>query len=195
MTAKPYVPTKDQPGAEELTSQVIKGTFSKNELLRRSRLLNDFLSFRLFNSEGIAIKDLKEQIQKFFAAHSQNTPELSVLAQEADWLNSLTEEFFSKFTKENFNVVFENLEKELVSTVPVIIYLPFFMPEKEQKELGEWLKKNVSDSILFETTYDPNLIGGCSLSYRGVTKDYSIHGRIEANRQTITEDLKGFKKA
>lgn len=191
---KPYVPLKNLTPSNELTHVVIKDTLTKNELLRRTRLLNDFLSFILFSPEGQAIKDLKEQIKAFFSNHQQNKAELDILVQEADWLNTLPHEFFAKFTRENFNVVFEDLEKKLVGTVPVILYLPFFMPDPEQKSVGEWLKKNVSDTLLFETTYDPNLIGGCSFSYRGVTKDYSIHARIEANEQKIIQDLKGFKK-
>ena len=191
---KPYVPMKNLTPAQELTDAVIKDTLTKNELLRRTRLLNDFLSFTLFSPQGQAIKDLREQIKAFFEGHQGNKAELDLLVQEADWLNSLPSEFFAKFTRENFNVVFDDLEKQLVSTIPVIIYLPFFMPDSEQGSVGEWLKKNVSETLLFETTFDPNLIGGCSFSYKGVTKDYSIHARIEANQQRIIEDLKGFKK-
>ncbi len=191
---KPYVPMKDLTPSQELTHAVIKDTLTKNELLRRTRLLNDFLSFTLFNPQGQEIKGLREQIKAFFENHQGNKAELDLLVQEADWLNSLSPEFFTKFTRENFNVVFDDLEKELVAIIPLIIYLPFFIPDTEQRQVGEWLKKNVSDTLLFETTYDPNLIGGCSLSYRGVTKDYSLHAKIEANRQKIIEDLKGFKK-
>ena len=192
---KPYVPQKDQPAITPLAEKIVKTTYTKNQLLRRIRLLNDFISYRLFSPQGTAIKDLKEQIKKFFEAQvNNNIGELSVIAQEADWLNKLDEDFFSHFTTGNFNVAFDELEKELSTAVPIIIYLPFFMPEPEQKAVGDWLKQNISPQTLFETNFNANLVGGCSLSYKGVMKDYSILGRIEANKQQITYQLKTFRR-
>jgi hypothetical protein len=192
---KPYIPQKDQPTITPQTEKIMKTTFTKNQLLRRVRLLNDFISFRLFSPEGIQAGDLRAQIMKFFAVHAKgNAGELDVIAQEADWLNSLEESFFSHFTKENFNIAFEALEKELKDAVPVILYLPFFMPEKEQQEVGSWFKKNVASHILFETNFNPSLVGGCAVSYRGEMRDYSILGQMEANKQIIIDNLNTFKK-
>ena len=192
---KPYVPQKDQPKTSPLTEKIMKTTFTKNQLLRRIRLLNDFISFRLFRPEGIQSKDLREQIMKFFATHSKGSAgELDVIAQEADWLNSLEESFFARFTKENFNVAFDSLEKELSNAVPVILYLPFFMPEVRQLEVGKWFKDNIGPHMLFETNFNPNLVGGCAVSYRGEMRDYSILGKIDANKQLIINNLKSFKK-
>ena len=114
--------------------------------------------------------------------------------EEMAWLNQLGNDFYKNFNKINMYQVLASLEKEIKKIQPVIIYLPFEMPLSDRKQLGIWLRANISPTTIFDLKFDPNLIAGCALSNRGTYKDYSLRDKIDKRRAEVISSMKGFLK-
>lgn len=168
---------------DDLVSAILATTYTKSQLLRRVRLLKDFISYRLFN-EGGSGKDFATSVEEFIK--SQNITD--------NWLASLGEQYLGSFTPENFNDQFKKLESALSATKSIIVYLPVELSERDIEEIGRWFKQNLGPQALFEVSFDADLIGGCALSYKGIYKDYSIRANIKANQKAILDSLKEFKQ-
>lgn len=174
--------------------KLVETTYTKPQLIRRVRVLRDFTYFRLFNLTPEQIKlPLASQIQLFLALHQKDLLELNLLRQEGNWMISLGEDFFSEINQSNNTNFFKQLEDITSQLQPIIIYLPIELPEKNQFELGQWLKTNVGKSSLYEVNFNGELIGGCAISFNGRFKDYSLRAKINDNRAEIINSLKTYK--
>lgn len=109
-------------------------------------------------------------------------------------LNQFGEEFFKLFDPTSLSEQLTQIEKSLESTKTVTIHIPFEMPESEVEKTGIWFKANLGKEAIFELLFDASLIGGCTLSYKGLEKDYSIRQKIKDNKSRIIETLAEFKK-
>jgi hypothetical protein len=75
----------------ELITKLISTTFTKPQLIRRIRVLKDFVFFRLFNLTPEQLKlPLDKQIQLFLALHQKDILELNLLRQEGNWMTALS---------------------------------------------------------------------------------------------------------
>lgn len=178
-----------------LFETIIKDSLTKAQLQRRLRILKDFIAFRLFNlGPDQAAMDYKKQIEYFLTLQQKNILELDLLRQEGNWMSSLGKEFFDQFNSQNYNSFFSDLQREVNNLATIVVYMPVDLPEARKSEIGVWFKKNVSPLTIYEVGFDPNLIGGCAFSYKGVYRDYSLRERINQNKQTILSSLREFKK-
>lgn len=176
-------------------NKLLAETYTKAQLLRRLRVLKDFVDFRLFNLTPDQTKlPLQVQIDLFLALHQKDLIELNLLRQEGHWLMSLGQEFFSQFNLDNHTQNVRTLEQFADQISPIIVYLPVELPEKNQLELGSWFKQNLNLKQIFEIQFDGNLIGGCALSFNGTYKDYSLKSKIDQNKDKIISSLKEFKR-
>lgn len=145
-------------------------TFS--QLNRRMRVLKGFIEKRLYGSAKV--EDL--------------TPE------DQAWLGSLDQNFISNFTPQNSSQIFENIEEEILKISPLVVYIPFEMPAENLSEFGSYLKGSFGSKILFELRYDPTLIAGCALVWKGQLKDYSLRARISESKKEIFSTFKSYLK-
>lgn len=133
-------------------------------------------------------------ICRFFQEKQEDT--LAVDPADRLWLASLGQTWSQQCNKRNVYQIIESLEKEIGKIKPLVIYISFDMPDEEIEKLGIWLRgqfaPNGSERIVFEIKHDPNLIGGCALSWRGVYRDYSVRAKIEANKEKILASFKTF---
>ena len=152
----------------------------------------DLLDTILTNTYTMQDLHHRLRILKLYFETKQFGGKFEFSPEDLAWLNSLGEDFFSKFTKENFYNNFLELEKKISLLIPLIIYLSF-EPAKEQIELiGLWIKKNLTQKLLFEIKIDPGLIGGVALVYKGVYKDYSLRSKIQEQNETILTEFKKY---
>lgn len=157
--------------SDKILATFLQNNYSTYQIRSRFVLLKKYLSIQLYNAK-------QDQIP----------------AAELQWLNSLGQDFYKNFTAVNATQLLSELDQQLSQIQPLVIYIPFDMPEEEIDKLGIWMREKISPSIVFEIKYDGNLIGGAALSWKGIYKDYSIRSRIEADKQRVIESMKKFLK-
>lgn len=127
--------------------------------------------------------------QRFFHA-----PTISLSESDLFFVNSLGEDFFKQFSPTNLDASLEKLSQDVKALPHLIIFVPFDIPEEDVNKIGIWLRTNTKQKFVFETKIDPDLIGGCALSYKGIYKDFSLRLKIEENKQKIKENLNSYLK-
>lgn len=159
--------------AQDITPKILEDTFSLSQLKRRVNLLKQVTSKKVFGGDN---------------------PNLEEYAQREDfaWLNSLTDDFYGAFNKENFTTTFLELEKYISWIKPLVVHLPFDLPTDEIKKLGTYLRKNFASVMVMDIKIDPSLIGGCALVWNGIYKDYSIRKVLEENKVEIITKVRKF---
>ena len=152
---------------------ILKTTYTLHDVKHRLRILKTYVEQKLFGST--------EQTEAF-------SPE------DTSWLQSLGEDTFSQFNKNNATQIFEDTQKEIEKIETIVIYLPFQADTATLNQLGVWLKQNFTSSFIFDIKLDPTLIGGCALVKGGIYKDYSLKTKFhEQQDQILTEFRKYFR--
>ncbi len=83
-----------------------------------------------------------------------------------------------KIKAEDYNAA----RDEIKAIEPLYFYLPFELPEEEILKISSKLRRDYGKQFLIETRVDPQLLGGCALSYKGVYKDYSLKDRLNKTK-------------
>lgn len=108
------------------------------------------------------------------------------------WVNSLPKDFLAKFDKNNTNQKIAELEKKISQLQPLTIYLPFEANDEAIKFIGELTRKLFNPKLPLDIKYNPTLLAGCALSWKGVYKDYSLRAKIEERKGEVLESFKKF---
>lgn len=144
------------------------------------------------------MNDILPTILKDTYTISQLRHKISVLKQ------SFLQHFFSGQTieinqnhlkfinKDNVYQVFDDLEKEIAKFIPLTIYLTFEPDEATLTQIGQYGRKIFGPSLLFDVKYDPRLIAGAALVWKGVYRDYSLRSKIEERKMLILDTFKKF---
>ncbi len=134
------------------------------------------------------VRILKEYLEKQFFGGSVN---LNLSPEDQFWLNSLPRTLLASFNKDNFYKAVEQLNEQITSIKPLVLYIAFDMPDPQLALLTQYIRKNLSTPLLFlEVKQNPILIAGAAFVYKGVYKDYSLKGRIEQNKEKILLEFK-----
>lgn len=166
-----------------IVSQFLAKTYTKTQAYKRLRILKDFLNYKYFQG-GAGVTNLKELTDGFYRDYSKENYDPETLT-DIGFLSELPESFYSVFSKENINSSLTLIEKEIEIDNNVTIYIPFEMPKDDMEDVGMWFKKNFGENTLFELSFDPSLIGGCALSYKGHYRDFSIKNILSQNGPAI----------
>jgi F0F1-type ATP synthase delta subunit len=67
-----------------------------------------------------------------------------------------------------------------IRTLPTAHFiLPFDPDRKIIKKIHEWLYENTGKTVILDLTIEPDIIGGCVISFNGRANDYSLAGKID----------------
>lgn len=132
------------------------------------------------------IKVLKSYFSKIFFGRA----DLVLNENNIVWINSLPKDFLEKFDKNNITQSIAELEKKMSQLQPLTVYLPFEANEEAIKLIGGMARKLFNPKLFLDIKYDPMLLAGCALSWKGIYKDYSLKKRIDERKIEI---LAGFK--
>ena len=86
----------------------------------------------------------------------------------------------------------EALEKQVKSIQPLIIYLPFEIPEGEVVRIGMKIRTDLGKNLLLNFKVDPTLIAGCAIVWNSQLRDYSARARINQNKPQILSIIKEY---
>ena len=134
------------------------------------------------------VRILRQYLEKQFFGGSVN---LNLSAEDQFWLNSLSKTLLASFNKDNFYKLIEELNEQITSIKPLVVYIAFDMPEDQLALLTQYIRKSLMAPLLFlEVKQNPILIAGAAFVYKGVYKDYSLKSRIEQNKEKILLEFK-----
>lgn len=154
----------------DILAVILKDTYSLTQFKHRVRLLKSTL------------------IKQFFGGE---TPDQTPPGTDLTWLKSLPSDLYQKFNKDNVYDIFSELEKMSAKFPVLTMYLTFEPDDATLFNLGTFVRKTFSPALLLDIKFDPNLIAGTALVWKGVYRDYSLRAKIENMKSEITE---GFKK-
>jgi hypothetical protein len=168
------------------------------QALRRLRIVKDFINFKLFDGNiKKPTPELWQTFKKDFATKSFKE-ESSVVQfeneQDLQFIESLGFKYLDSFNQSNLNGLFKETEKEIYQTKTLTLFIPFEIPHNEIDHLSSWTKQNFGQDTLLEFKFNPDLIGGCAISYKGVYKDFSIQKKIKEHQKEITDSLNSFRR-
>lgn len=155
---------------EQLLQVITQETYTLTRLKSRVRILKNFLIAKIFQSQEQIDADLSAEDQKWLSALDQNT--------------------IAQINKDNVYELFTSIEKKIDSLPVIVMYLPFDAPEIEVAKYGTKARQNFGTSILLDIKYDPTLIAGCALVWKGVYKDYSIKSVLKEKHDEIMSSFR-----
>lgn len=154
----------------DILNTVLKDTFSLTQFKARIRLLKSSL------------------LKTFFGGETEMQPP----SQDVNWLKSLSPDFYQKFNKDNVYDIFSELE-QTSSKLPILtMYLTFEPDDVTVSNLGAFARKTFGLPLILDIKFDPNLIAGTALVWRGIYHDYSVRAKIENMKGEITQGFKRF---
>lgn len=153
-----------------------------NAILRQTYTLNQF-------KHRLSILKFKF-LQDFFGTESKTE---ALMESDLVWLKSLPPDFSKSINRDNVYVFFENLEKQLNSMPVLTMYLTFEPDDLSLTQIGEMTRKTFNNpNLILELKYDPRLLAGAALSWKGIYRDYSLRARIEERKLAILQSFKKF---
>lgn len=153
----------------DLLNIILKDTLTQTGLKHAMLILRAFLS------------------QKIFGSRAQFAP------NDLNWLNALPENFYQQFNSQNTYQLLEELTRETQKITPLVIYLAFETDEGIAAQICSFARQTFQKpNLILDIKLNPLLIAGCSLSFRGVYKDYSLKAKIEERKQDLITSFKKF---
>ncbi len=155
---------------DNVLSLILKDTYTLTLLKHRLSILKSHL------------------VSHFFTDKTEDSTNQADLA----WIKSLPDDFYKKFDKDNVYEYFSIAESEIEDLTTLIIYLPFQTDEHIEAQIGELTRKIFNPNLMLDCKYDPNLIAGCALVWKGIYKDYSLRVKIEERKAEVLESFKKY---
>lgn len=155
---------------QDILKAILKDTFTQIQLKARLHILKSYLTQKLFEAQKTAFEP-----------------------QDINWLNSRDSTFYQKFTRENVYQLLSSLQTQVNQMTSLIIYLPFEANDEVLSQIGSFSRTTFGKpDLIFEAKFDPKLIAGCALSWKGIYKDYSLKAQIEERKAEVLESFKKF---
>jgi len=80
---------------------------------------------------------------------------------------------------ESLGKILSGLRME-ISNMPVLtVSVAFNLSRDDILDICNWVASNVKKRVLLDFEFDPEVVGGCILSFNGVRKDYSLNSLLE----------------
>lgn len=155
---------------DEVLAIILKDTYTLTQLKHRIRLLKSTL------------------LKTFFGGEDETIPPPDLI-----WLKSLDAKFYSQFNKDNVYRIFEGLEETVTKLPTLVIYLTFEPGDDTISQLGLSARQTFNlPNLLLDVRFDPGLIAGAALSWKGIYRDYSLRTNIDSKKAEILQEFKKF---
>lgn len=154
----------------DVLNAILKDTYTLAQLKYRISILKNYLLQNLFGS--------------------QQKVEFGV--KDTNWLKSLPPDFYQNFNKDNVYNLLSQIEKQKEGLKNLTIYLTFEPDDPSLAQIGNYARKSFGDNLLLDIKYDPNLIAGAALVWKGVYKDYSLRAQLAEKKEQILESFKKY---
>jgi F0F1-type ATP synthase delta subunit len=169
----------------------IKLTYTKKDALRRIRLLKDLLGIYFFDKERQSkfVKSVVALEKKY-----EDNDYYRLSQSDLIFIEKIGEKFLNQFTPAVVEIQLQKLQDMIEGAKQIVLYIPFEPDQHSIEVMGEYIKKNFGEMTLFTLSYDPGLVGGCSISFNGVLKDYSLKEKILNSKTEVEKVMQGMRK-
>jgi len=162
----------------QLLDTILASTYVKADMLRRLRIIREYLEQRFFTPGE------KKDLPSFMADQQVSAEEQTVITE---WGN----EFFTSFTKENTYDYLERITNRVKDLPTVNMYVPIEPDSGLTVKVGHWVREKVDKNALVEFHVDISAFGGCAFAWNGAYYDYSLthymHKKTDAIRKVLDE--------
>ncbi|MBI2597077.1 F0F1 ATP synthase subunit delta [Candidatus Daviesbacteria bacterium] len=148
---------------------ILNNTYSITQLKHKLSILKSYL------------------LQTFFGG-----PQPALNPKDEAFLKALPESFLKQFNAGNVYKLFKEMEDQINKLPVLIIYLTFETDDESLAQIGQFIRKNLSSPVILDTKYDPGLIAGAALAWKGVYRDYSLRAKLEEKKGEILGSFKRF---
>lgn len=155
----------------DILNTILSDTYTLTQLKHRLRILKNYL------------------LKNFFGGDMKLA---EAATADLNWLKSLDHTFYQNFHQDNVYDIFTNLEAEIKKISPLTIYLTFEPDSSTCASIGMFARKRFNSSLILDIKYDPSLIAGAALVWKGVYKDYSLRAKIAEKKTEILQSFKRF---
>lgn len=153
----------------DLLNVILNDTFTQTGLKHNLLILRAYLS------------------QKIFGSRAQFAP------NDLNWLNTLPENFYQQFNSQNTYQLLGELTREAQKITPLVLCLAFEADEGTAAQICSFARQTFQKpNLILDIKVNPLLIAGCSVSWRGIYKDYSLKSKIDARKDEILQSFKKF---
>jgi len=160
---------------------MLKTTFVKADLMRRIRIVREYLEQKFFTPGE------KKNLDVFLESQGEPKDEQSLITTWGD-------DFFSSFSATNAYDYLEYMTSR-VKDIPVVnLYVPVELDFAQTMKIGQWFRENVDTWLLIEFHQEPATFGGCAYAWNGTYHDYSFHHAIHTHIKEIRSVLDTFAK-
>lgn len=165
--------------SDQLLDTMLTSTYAKADVLRRLRVIREYLEQRFFTPGG------KKPLREFIAGQSLEEGEKKLIL---DW----GDDFFASFTKENAYDYLEEITEKVKKLPTVNMYVPIDLVPDQTDRVGKWVRANIDRNALIEFHVDVSVFGGCAFAWNGVYYDYSLTHYMHTKTDAIRKVLDGF---
>lgn len=159
---------------------LLKTAFTKVEVLRRIRLLRDYLERKFFITGGKAVT-LEAFLEETHVSHD-----------DAVALDEIEKKLGTSLTKEHAYGLTKELSEQ-AKTLPVVgMFLPAEPNEQEMAKVGEWVRQNLNPTAIIELHISPSFLGGCAMSYNGMYQEYTLDYFMQKNHEEIKKIIEKY---
>lgn len=135
------------------------------------------------------LKIIKSQLsQKFFGGGALEP----LTPKDSTWFSALPENFLGEFNKDNLSLILTYFSNQINKMETLTIYLSFDAGGDILDQIGIKTRTTFGKIMLLDVKYNPALIAGCAISWKGIYKDYSLHSRIGERKLAILQSFKKF---
>ncbi len=136
------------------------------------------------------LRILKSHFNQIFFVPSDAQEQLT--PADIAWLNSLPKTFLEQFNESNFSQIMTGLENSINKLQALTLYLPFEINDQIAEQIGQKARITFNQLLLLDIKYDPNLIAGCALVWKGIYKDFSLKAKLGQQKEQILESFKKY---
>jgi hypothetical protein len=163
----------------QLLDTILASTYVKADVLRRLRIIREYLEQRFFTPGE------KKDLPEFLATQNVTT-------NEKDLIIGWGVAFFTSFNKENAYDYLEHMNTRVKDLPTVNMYVPIGLDSGQTVKIGLWVRANVDKEALVEIHVESTAFGGCAFAWNGVYYDYSLHHYMHKKMDGIRKVLDGF---
>lgn len=136
------------------------------------------------------VKILRDYLSRSLFGAQINTNLLD--PSDLNWLKSLPPDLTGGINTTNLNQVFSDIDNKITKIDVLTMYLPFEITQKDANDLGLKTRIILGKILLLDIKYNPSLIAGTALVFKGIYKDYSLKARIDQKKSDILQSFKKF---
>lgn len=170
---------------DHLFTALTKVFYTIQDIYLATGLLKEFFDSYLFKNERK--ENCRAALKKFLKEHGE-------FEHIVRGLLSLSDDFYEAFDSETAASIFDSLEKKAEECDQIILYIPTLLPSEETKKIGEWMRTNVTKTVLLDLKVDRFSTGGCAFVWNGVYYDFSLRYFLKKKEKEIAQMIRSYRK-